>query len=254
MQRCKAQLDTVTVKDIVGLGGSVKFRNKSKELFDEGLHQDDGKQVFPSGASRSVTLQERYDLISPEAMRRRALTYGEGAQIHGDRNWEHGMPVSECVNRALRHLNLYVAGDTSEDHLAHASVNLDFVMHYETHHPDCVDVPQRSTPPLSLSPPSHNAINERLKRDYFTFLKKVKGLKEATIDGYAKHLYEFEEFTGFRLLDQRDVHAYRDYLTRIWDGAHIQSMVNKLKAFFTWLAGPGQSSYRKWADDGKASS
>lgn len=101
------------------------------------------KTAFPSGATRSGHLVERYDLMSPEANRRRALVYGRGAKEHGDRNWEQGMPISECVNRAIRHLNLYMAGDRSEDHLGHAAVNCDFVMHYEQHNPECLNIPSR---------------------------------------------------------------------------------------------------------------
>lgn len=119
----------LTVKDIVELGGSIKFVAR------------EGKKVLPSGATRSGHLEERYDLMSPEANRRRALTYGHGAQAHGERNWEKGMPASECINRAIRHLNLYLSGDSSEDHLSHAGVNIDFVMHFERHNPECLDCP-----------------------------------------------------------------------------------------------------------------
>lgn len=169
------RLHEVTVKDIAELGGEIKFSpsgttiinaekdRRIKEMLSareqvflsEGRALDaanDGfrgirhlfsepseKKTFTSGATRSGNLDERYDLISPEANRRRALTYGHGARVHGDRNWENGMPVSECLNRAIRHINLYLAGDTSEDHLAHASVNLDFAMHFEEHNHECVD-------------------------------------------------------------------------------------------------------------------
>lgn len=147
----------VTVQDIAKLGGTISLRPRTVTDawhpmivqcpdYSNGsptVPQPSDKKVMPSGATRSGHLQERYDLISPEAMRRRALVYGHGAAVHGDRNWEKGMPISECLNRAIRHLNLYSAGDTSEDHLAHAAVNLDFVMHYERHNPECLDVPAR---------------------------------------------------------------------------------------------------------------
>lgn len=156
----------VTVQDIVRAGGdiSMAISMAPRTVTDAGhpmivQHPDcrngsptvtpsSDKKVMPSGATRSGHLQERYDLISPEAMRRRALVYGHGAATHGDRNWEKGMPISECLNRAIRHLNLYLSGDTSEDHLAHASVNLDFVMHYEHHNPECLDVSVRHRRPL----------------------------------------------------------------------------------------------------------
>lgn len=171
----------MTVKDIAELGGNILFSPRGpgtlhaekdqriKEMLSareqqflaEGRALDapnDGfrgiryllkpseKKVLPSGATRSSHLDERYDLMSPEANRRRALTYGHGAEAHGERNWEKGMPVSECINRAIRHLNLYLSGDLSEDHLAHAGVNIDFAMHFERHNPECLDGPLYRTP------------------------------------------------------------------------------------------------------------
>ena len=41
-----------------------------------------------------------------------------------------------------------------------------------------------------------NPENERIKRDYFAYLKEAFGRDEATIDGVAKSLSRFEEATG----------------------------------------------------------
>lgn len=129
------------------VGGTVGFGFDD----DPGAHMDDGrpvdpscdgKQVLSSGATRSGSIPERYDLMSPIAMTRRGIVYGEGAQTHGDRNWEKGMPLSVSINRAMRHLVLYLSGDTSEDHLAHAAVNMDFAMHMEA--TEWNDIPTRT--------------------------------------------------------------------------------------------------------------
>jgi hypothetical protein len=40
--------------------------------------------------------------------------------------------------------------------------------------------------------------NERIKRDYFIWLKEAKGRNEASIDGVAKALSRFETYTKFR--------------------------------------------------------
>lgn len=99
---------------------------------------------FPTGAQRSGDAEsERYDLISPVGLRRLAETYAAGAVRHGERNWELGMPASALVNHALRHLNLWLAGDYSEDHLAHAAWNLFALMHFEECRPEMIDVPMR---------------------------------------------------------------------------------------------------------------
>ena len=39
----------------------------------------------------------------------------------------------------------------------------------------------------------HNGANERVKRDYYRYLKEAKGRDDATIDAVAKSLSRFEE-------------------------------------------------------------
>jgi hypothetical protein len=99
---------------------------------------------FPTGAVRSTDAEDtRFDLISPIGLRRLAETCAEGAAKYGDHNWEKGFPVSSVMNHALRHLNLWLAGDNTEDHLAHAAWNLFVVMHFEETRPELLDVPTR---------------------------------------------------------------------------------------------------------------
>jgi hypothetical protein len=99
---------------------------------------------FPSGAVRSGDAEQtRFDLITPIGLRRLAETCAEGAAKYGDRNWEQGFPASSLMNHALRHLNLWLAGDASEDHLAHAAWNVLALMHFEERRPELVDVPSR---------------------------------------------------------------------------------------------------------------
>ena len=100
---------------------------------------------FPTGAQRSSDADnERYDLISPIGLRRLAETYAEGARKYGDRNWENGFPASVLMNHCMRHINLWMAGDSSEDHLSHAAWNLLGVMHFEETMPELIDIPSRS--------------------------------------------------------------------------------------------------------------
>lgn len=103
-----------------------------------------GFKKFSSGAVRSSDADNtRFDLISPIGLERLAMTCAEGAKKYGDHNWTKGMPVSECLNHCLRHVNMYLAGDKTEDHMAHAAWNLFAVMHFEKTRPDLVDVPTR---------------------------------------------------------------------------------------------------------------
>src|SRR4030095_9076779 len=77
---------------------------------------------FKSGAIQGK--EARFDLITPVGLRRIAETCGEGSIKFGDENWLKGIDTKNLMNHALTHLNKYMAGDKSEDHLAQASWNL----------------------------------------------------------------------------------------------------------------------------------
>lgn len=101
--------------------------------------------IFSTGSVRSSDANNvRFDLITPVAMRRLAETYSEGSKKYGDHNWTKGMPVSQVMNHALRHLYLWLDGDKSEDHLAHATWNLCAIMHFEEKMPSMIDIPART--------------------------------------------------------------------------------------------------------------
>jgi len=51
-----------------------------------------------------------------------AEAMAKGAARYGDDNWR-GLPKEEMVNHAIRHLVLWMAGDRSEPHAAHAAAN-----------------------------------------------------------------------------------------------------------------------------------
>jgi hypothetical protein len=97
---------------------------------------------FPTGAVRSADADnERFDLVPLGGIIRVARTAAEGAVKYGPYNWEHGMPLSTFLNHALRHIYLYLLGDTCEDHLGHASWNLLAACHVEDYRKDLCDIP-----------------------------------------------------------------------------------------------------------------
>jgi hypothetical protein len=76
---------------------------------------------------------QRFDLVCPTALRELAATYAEGAAKYGDFNWTKGMPIGQTINRTLRHLNMWLAGDRSEPHLPHAAWGIFAVIHFTEH-------------------------------------------------------------------------------------------------------------------------
>ena len=108
--------------------------------------------------------------------------------------------------------------------------------------------------------PKANAANERIKREYFAFLKEAKGRDEATIDRVAMSLARFEDSTGrrdFKRFHRAQAVAFKQRLGMEVSArsgerlskATVQAMLRDLKAFFEWLARePGYRSKIQFSD------
>jgi integrase len=106
----------------------------------------------------------------------------------------------------------------------------------------------------------HSGANERIKRDYFAYLKEALGRDEATIDGVAKSLARFEESTKARELKRfhrEQAVAFKAVLAKATNArtgeriskATMLSTLRDLRAFFFWLAHlPGFRSHIAYAD------
>lgn len=106
----------------------------------------------------------------------------------------------------------------------------------------------------------HSAANERIKRDYFAYLKEAKGRDDATIDGVAKALARFEESTkarDFKRFHREQAVAFKAALAKATNArtgeriskATMYSTLRDLRAFFFWLARePGFKSHLAYAD------
>lgn len=96
------------------------------------LHDSGERRKFTSGAVRDRGGRKpRPDLISPHAQMREGMINTLGGEKYGLRNYEKGMPISECLASCQRHIEQYKRGDTDEDHLAQARWNLGAIIHYE---------------------------------------------------------------------------------------------------------------------------
>jgi site-specific recombinase XerD len=106
----------------------------------------------------------------------------------------------------------------------------------------------------------HNAENERIKRQYFAFLREAKRHSEPTVDASAKALHRFEIYTNHR--DFKKFHieqaiAFKRHLAE-QNGHHSGEKLSKatlyatlaqLKRFFQWLAfQPGYKSRFQYSD------
>ena len=107
---------------------------------------------------------------------------------------------------------------------------------------------------------SHNPKNERIKRQYFTFLKEAKRQSEASVDGAALALARFEVDTGYRDFKQFRVEQAIAFKRHLADAraartgenlskATLHATLAHLKRFFQWLAmQPGYKSKIQYSD------
>jgi integrase len=107
---------------------------------------------------------------------------------------------------------------------------------------------------------THNANNERIKRQYFSFLKEAKRHSEATVDDVAKAIADFEEdtrFRDFRLFRHEQAVAFKKRLAdrqsqktgAKLSKATMHAMLAHLRRFFQWLAlQPGFKSRLRYSD------
>lgn len=95
------------------------------------------KQDYGTEATRDqVAGKGRFDLIPDLALTRLVGVYERGAENHGPRNWEQGIPFSRLIDSAIRHLvqwkmSMYSPELLDEDHLSHSAWNIFAIMHFE---------------------------------------------------------------------------------------------------------------------------
>jgi site-specific recombinase XerD len=107
---------------------------------------------------------------------------------------------------------------------------------------------------------SLNAENERIKREYFTYLKEARRYSEASLDGVAKALHRFETYTRFKGFKSFHIEQAVAFKARLAGQASLRtgeplskatlySTLAALKNFFHWLAGrPGFKSRIAYTD------
>lgn len=105
-----------------------------------------------------------------------------------------------------------------------------------------------------------NPANERIKREYFGFLREARGRDSATIDCVAMALARFEDSTGrkdFRKFHREQAIAFKRRLGDVLNAATgqklskatVASILRNLKAFFEWLSRePGYRSKIQYSD------
>ncbi|MDK2933582.1 MAG: hypothetical protein PWP27_1392 [Clostridiales bacterium] len=84
----------------------------------KGVGPDAEISVNEKGGKQSKALY-RMDLIDPYAILKAAKVLAEGAEKYGKDNWRL-IPCEDHINHAIIHFYSWLAGDRSDEHLAHA--------------------------------------------------------------------------------------------------------------------------------------
>lgn len=103
--------------------------------------------VNPKTGGRKAQKIERFDLIPWQEMREVAKVYGYGATKYADRNWERGYSWGLSLGALLRHLVLWLAGESYDPdgfhHLGAVVFHALALMRFEKTHPELDDVRSR---------------------------------------------------------------------------------------------------------------
>lgn len=86
-------------------------------------------KIFESGAKREEKSHKPY-VHSFKGYTRIRFGYHmtKGAMLHGDKNWELGLPTESYEESNDRHWAQYLSGDRSEDHLSAMIFNIQGIM------------------------------------------------------------------------------------------------------------------------------
>jgi len=121
-----------TEADKIHQGSALDRQEVGHTIHDVTIPDSGERRNFSTGSVRDTTKGKgRFDLISPFAMKRLAIRLEDGASKYEARNWEKGIPASSFIDSAQRHINQYLQGDKTEDHLAAALWNIHALMHTE---------------------------------------------------------------------------------------------------------------------------
>jgi len=99
---------------------------------------------FSTGAKRdNQDGKGRMDLLPWQAIIELSKHCENGAKHYGERNIDKGIPISNLMSSAFRHMAQYMEGAKNEDHLRAALWNIAWAMQFEVTKPEMQDIPNR---------------------------------------------------------------------------------------------------------------
>lgn len=93
----------------------------------------DAPMVTNEAGGKQSHVPYRMDLVPADALLDVAKVLSEGAVKYGENNWKL-ISINEHINHVLSHLYVYLADDTSDDHLSHAVCRAMFALQLYIEH------------------------------------------------------------------------------------------------------------------------
>lgn len=87
----------------------------------------DGDTITNERGGRQSYMRAAFHLLPPFGMRLVAQCLGVNSGKYGVDNWKN-IPANEHIGHAQNHINEFMLGDRSEDHLVHAATRLLFAI------------------------------------------------------------------------------------------------------------------------------
>lgn len=108
--------------------------NEALELFSK-----ENLNIRSTGAMKNDAGKVRFSLLPVRPLFDAIDVLETGSKRYGDHNWEKGFPWLDLFNATQRHLMAWRAGedlasDSHQNHLAHAMVNIMFLLEFTRTH------------------------------------------------------------------------------------------------------------------------
>jgi hypothetical protein len=122
------------------------FRAKVETL-DDFIKQELGIAMEYNTEGRGMKYDDnkpRFDLLPFDLMGDEQKVWEYGAKKYAPNNWRKGMPMTQALNAAMRHLSAYMMGEDNDpesniSHLAHVITSIRIAQNTYRYYPDLDD-------------------------------------------------------------------------------------------------------------------
>ncbi|MCL2570330.1 MAG: DUF5664 domain-containing protein [Firmicutes bacterium] len=132
----KGRCDLLPLKAVAKV---LQEKDKDEVLKDIGEFVETGNIDYIASAIRKFT-KTHTKKTDCEMIIEVSKQYQQGAEKHGERNWEKGFPVHSFIDSGVRHFLLHIDGKVDEPHDRAFMWNMLGCMWTMENRPECIDI------------------------------------------------------------------------------------------------------------------